>query len=144
MALVAQEGRPWPPPLGHRITEDADVEQIADTVVAIWLEIDQTLYPIIGHRGVAALYNRSLKLTAAAYPWLAMGHPGLMAAPDPAALKGALMQHTAADAAAGGSALFQTFHELLASLVGVPLTERLLSCVWASLSGASAAQDTSS
>lgn len=144
MTLVTQEGRPWPPPLGHRITEDVDVEQIADAVVAVWLEIDQTLHPIIGHRGVAALYNRSLKLTAAAYPWLAMGHPGLLAAPDPAALKGALMQHTATDAAAGGSALFQTFHELLASLVGASLTERLLSCVWASLSGAAAAQDTSS
>jgi len=43
---------------------------------------------------------------------------------DPAALKSMLAQRSSDEAAAGGSAFFQTFHDLLASLVGPSLTER--------------------
>lgn len=37
--------------------------------------------------------------------------------------------------------LFDTFHDLLASMVGPSLTERLLRFVWADGSGGSAAKD---
>jgi len=139
-----QEGRAWPAPLAGRVADDASAEQIAGAIVAIWQEIDESLHPIIGHRGVAALYNRSLHLTAAAYPWLAIGHQGVPAAVDAQALRAALVQQAAAEAAGGGVALFQSFHDLLASLVGAPLTDRLLHSVWARSPGASPAQDTSS
>ena len=141
--MEIQEGRPWPAPLGDRVADDASAEQIAAAIVVLWQEIDQSLHPIIGHRGVAALYNRSLHLTAADYPWLAVGHQGTSAAVDPSALKAALEQQAAAEAAAGGLALFQSFHGLLASLVGASLTDRLLRSVWARSAGASPAQDTS-
>ena len=85
--MARAAGRP-----GARTARDA--EQVADAIVAIWLEIDQALHPIIGHRGVAALYNRSLHLTAAAYPWLAMGQHGVPAAVDPSALRAALVQQS--------------------------------------------------
>jgi len=140
--LKSQESRPWPAPLADRVSDGADAEQVADAIVAIWLEIDQVLHPIIGRRGVAALYDRSLHLTAVVYPWLAVGQPGIPATVDPSALRAALVQLTAAEAAAGGSALFHTFHELLASLVGVSLTDRLLSSVWTHPQHASSAQDT--
>ena len=140
---VDHEGRRWPAPLADRVTYDASAEQVADAIVAICLEIDQTLHPTIGHRGVAALFNRSLSLTAAAYPWLARDQPGVLAAFDPSALKAALVQQSAAEAAAGGLALFQSFRELLASLVGASLTERLLRSVWAHPSSGPPAQDTS-
>jgi hypothetical protein len=144
MTPEGRERRAWPAPLAGRVADDASVEQIADAIVAIWQEIDQALHPIVGRRGVAALYNRSLHLTAAAYPWLAMGHRGLAAEVDPSALKGALVQQAAAEAAAGGMALFQTFHGLLAGLIGASLTDRLLRSVWARPAGTSPAQDTSS
>lgn len=144
MPLNSQEGRRWPAPLADRVTDGADAEQVADAIVAIWLEIEQALHPIIGHRGVAALYNRSLHLTAVAYPWLAIDQPAVPAAVDPSRLRAALVQQTAAEAAVGGSALFQTFHELLASLVGASLTDRLLRSVWTHSSPGSPAQDTSS
>jgi len=142
--MEIQEGRPWPAPLAGRVTDDASAEQIADAIAALWQEIDQSLHPIIGHRGVAALYNRSLLLTTADYPWLAIGHQGSAASVDPSALKAALAQQAAAEAATGGIALFQSFHDLLASLVGASLTDRLLHSVWARSAGASPAQDTSS
>lgn len=132
------------PPLGGRLVEGASAGQVADTVGAIWLEIDDALHPIIGRRGMAALYNRSLSLTAAAHPWLAAGYEGTLSAVDTAALKSALASQTAAEARAGGSALFQSFHGLLTSLVGASLTDRLLHPVWKHSAGPSSAQDTNS
>ena len=144
MPLKIQEDRQWPALLADRVTDGADAEQVADAIVAIWLEINQALHPIIGQRGMAALFNRSLHLTAVIYPWLAIDQPGFPAAVDLSALRAALGQQTAAEAAVGGSALFQTFHELLASLVGASLTDRLLGSVWTHSSPGSPAQDTSS
>ena len=142
--MEIQLRRPWPAPLAGRVRDDASAGQIADAIGAIWQEIDQSLHPVIGHRGVAALYNRSLHLAAADYPWLAMGHQGVLAAVDPSALKAALEQQAAAEAAIAGLALFQSFHDLLASLVGASLTDRLLHSVWDRSAGDSPAQDTSS
>jgi len=144
MPVQRQEDRPWPAPLVDRVAEDASAEQIAGAIVAIWQEIDQALHPIIGHRGVAALYNRSLHLTSAAHPWLTIGHLGATAAIDPSALQAALARQDAAEAAGGGIALFQQFRELLARLVGSGLTDRLLHSVWARSAGASPVQDTTS
>ena len=130
-----------PAPVDGRVKDDADAEQLADAIVAVWLDIDQALHPIIGRRGVAALYHRSLKLTAATHPWLAVGHAGAQAAVEPSALRAALVQRAPAEAAAAGGALFETFHGLLASLVGESLTQRLLHAVWDPSAGASPAQD---
>lgn len=132
------------PPLRDRVPEGASVGEVADAIAAIWLEIERELHPVIGHRGVAALYNRSLKLTIAAYPCLAPGYQGALDAVDPAALKAALMQQTAAEAAAAGDALFLAFHALLESLVGSSLTNRLLRSVWDQSSGVSPTQDSNS
>lgn len=132
-----------PAPLTGRVQDATDAEQLADALVAVWREIDQALHPIIGHRGVAALYSRSLMLTAAAYPWLAQGHAGALAAVDPTALRATLTQREHAEAAAAGSALFENFRGLLASLVGESLTQRLLHTVWDHTAGAPPAQEDS-
>lgn len=144
MPMECIDDPPWPEPLGGRLAVGADAEQVADAILAVWAEIDQALNPIIGHRGVAALYNRSLNLTAARYPWLAAGHQGVLAAVDLGALKAALAQRAPAEAAVGGSALLQSFHALLCSLVGASLTDRLLVSVWAQPAGAVPGQDTAS
>ena len=144
MTPASRDRRPWPAPLAGRVRDDASAGQIADAIAALWQEIDAALHPVIGHRGVAALYNRSLHLAAAGHPWLAIGHQGTPAAVDLSTLKAALEQQAAAEAAAGGLARFESFHDLLASLVGASLTDRLLHSVWARSAGASPAQDTSS
>ena len=123
---------------------DANAAQIADAMVATWHEIDAALTPIIGSKAVVALYKRSLHLTAKTHPWLAGTHEGVQATLDLAALKATLAQRSSADAALGGNALLQTFHQLLCSLVGPSLTERLLRPVWADPSSGPPAQDTKS
>jgi hypothetical protein len=128
--------------LSHRAGSEADAARIAEAAIAIWHEIDDALTPIVGPQGVVALYRRSLHLTVAAHPWVEGGIDGARAALDPAALKAVLAQRSSAEAAAGGSAFLQTFHELMASLVGPSLTERLLRSVWAPSSSGPPAQDT--
>lgn len=137
------DGEPSPP-LAGRLPAGATAGQVADAVGAIWLEIDQALHPILGRRGVAALYTRSLKLTVAAYPWLGPGYQRSLSVVDPAALRAAIAEQTGTEATAGATALFKSFHELLVSLVGASLTDRLLRSVWDHSSGAASAQDTNS
>jgi hypothetical protein len=143
MPLESRDARLWTAPLADRLAQDADAAQVANAVAAVWREIDAALYPIIGHGGVAALYNRSLNLTRTAFPWLGRADAGLLASVDPAALKDALAEQTVEEAAAGGSALLDTFRELLSSLIGPSLTDRLLRSVWAPSSGSPPAQDIS-
>ncbi len=140
--MQSPESRRLAEALVRRTGADADAARIADATLAIWNEIDDALTPIVGPLGVVALYRRSLHLTVAAHPWVEGGPDGAQAAPDPAALKAVLARRSSAEAVAGGSAFLQTFHELLASLVGPSLTERLLRSVWAPSSSGPPAQDT--
>ncbi len=81
---------------------------------------------MIGPRGSAALYERSLHLARADYLWLGAAceiaaEPGEF---DP--LRSALAQQTPGLAAAAQDRLFQIFIELLTDLIGASLTRRLL------------------
>jgi len=141
MPLKNKAGPTWQPPLAGRVPAGANVEQLADAVVTVWHDIDLALHPIIGHRGVAALFLRSLRLTAAVHPWLAGVQRDLATAIDVTALRAALLQQTFAEAAAAGTALFRSFEQLLASLVGIELTTQLLQSVWTHRASSPPAQD---
>ena len=145
MASTSAPARPWPEPLDRRLAAHGDVDagEVADAVLAVWHEIDQALHPIIGQRGVAALYDRSLALASTRHPWLASGHPVAPDAIDPSALYAALVNQPPAEAAAGGSALLQVFRDLLSSLIGTSLTDRLLREVWPRPTDPATAEDSS-
>lgn len=143
MPSVSPTVHRWHDTLTRRIHPDADAEQIADAIVVIWLEINQALHPIIGYRGVAALFNRSLKVTSREFPWLGEGHRGVMESVDASQLKATLLRQRPDVAVAGGIVLFITFHELLASLVGSSLTDQLLRAVWTQPSGTPPEQEDS-
>ena len=116
--------------------------QVAEVVVGAWAQIDAALTPVVGRRAVAMLHQRSLFLTAAAHRWLSETTEGLPETMDLDGLGVLLGQQTSVDAAAGGGASLQTFQDLLASLVGSPLTERLLRSIWANSLSGPAAKDT--
>ena len=140
--MISQEDRGIAAALAHRIGEDASAAQIAEAIVSTWQGIEAALSPVIGKRGVAALYERSLHLSGLSHPWLAATRESVQTTMDLPALKSALSQQSSANAAAAGGALLQTVYELLASLIGPSLTERLLDPVWARLSSGLPAQDT--
>lgn len=110
-------------------------------LASIWQEIDAVLSPIIGGPGVAMLYRRSHHLVGPAFPWLASASGDSQGGMDLEALDAALAAQDVVAAASACGVLLQTFHELLASLIGASLTEQLLLPVWANFSGGSAAQD---
>ena len=119
-----------PAPLAYRIDEASSAVQIAAVCGTLWQELDAALSPIIGGRGVAALGLRSLHLAGAQHPWLLEQLPGGPAALDSVWLVTLLGQRSRADAIAAGGAFFQTFRNLLSSLIGESLTEQLLRSVW--------------
>lgn len=129
--------------LAHRFEDRMDVGLISTGLVSLWQEIDAVLYPIIGQRGVAALYQRSLYLTAQTYPWLASSRDSTQASIDLTHLKSVSIHQQATDLILAGALLFKTFHELLVSLVGPSLTERLLRSVGDHLFSGPPAQDCS-
>lgn len=120
----------------------ADAGQIAARVVAACREVDAALAPVIGARGVAALFQRSVHLAAEAVPWLAGGGGAGPTGIDLPALESLLSARDAADAAVGGGRLLQQFDDLLASLIGPALTARLLRSVWDRLASPSSASET--
>jgi len=123
-----------------------DCAQTADLAIATWRKIDDALSPIIGHAGTAALFKRSLYLAGADQPALTAMAEVETAPGDFALLRETLAQQSSAHAAAAvQAALLQTFLDLLTSLIGSALTERLLRSVWDNKpSSGEAVQDTSS
>lgn len=116
--------------LAHRVETGADARQIADAIVSTWREIDATLSPVLGPQAVAMLYQRSVCIAAKSRPWLGdICENGRTLVPD--ALMAAFASQSTAAAAAGGYELLHAFHGMLASLIGLPLTERLLRFVCA-------------
>lgn len=139
--MDSQERSRLTAPLTHRVAEDADSHQIAAAIQALWTDIEAALQPIVGRRGVAALFKRTLHLAAARHSWLAPLMPGSDDAIDLSALAALFAAQAPAQASEAGSALFEIFRELLATLIGAPLSERLLQTVWSNSSSAAPAQD---
>jgi hypothetical protein len=109
--------------------DGADVLRIADSAVAVWRELDAVLSPIIGRRGVAALFKRSLLLTVPAHPSLIAAHWVVQPEGDFDSLRNSLKQQSVANAIATNGALLRQFVDLLTTLIGESLTERLLQSV---------------
>ena len=127
--------------LACHLTEGVSADVIADAACELWHGIDVSLSPIIGRQGVAALLKRSLHLTRTAYPALAAAASADIRPGDFRALRAVLAGQARAEAAALNAALLGTFYDLLSSLIGATLTERLLDPVWASPSSDAPAQD---
>ena len=124
------------------VSAGASSQEVAEVIAAAFQGIDQLLVPIIGQRGMAALYKRTLHLARPACPWLPVTPEGVPTGMDVATLTTELAKRTAADVAAAGTQLLQTFHALLTNLIGESLTERLLRPVWATILSGPSARDT--
>ncbi|MEP7296111.1 MAG: hypothetical protein ABI702_07975 [Burkholderiales bacterium] len=125
-------------------TANTDAERVADAAVARWREIDAALSPIIGLRGVAALFRRSVHVQQSAHPWLAGARVDADQVGDFAGLRAAFRGQLPQAASAANGALHQTFVDLLSGLIGPSLTERLIDPQFDLHANGPAVQDTSS
>ena len=112
--------------LGADVDGSVDPGAIANAVSAKLGEIETALVPLIGVRGVAALYKRSLFLALPAHPWLAATYDDVRHQMTLDTLRAALQDQARDTAIAGCQALLDTLEHLMVSLVGPSLTERLL------------------
>lgn len=106
---------------------------IADAVLGLWDQLASRLVPVIGARGVEALFDRALHLTGKTFPTFAACMAGgsvvrIVVSPESVIARIALCDP--AGAVEGGEELLVTFVDMLATLIGESLTERLLSTVW--------------
>ena len=108
---------------------------VVSSIIATCQDVDAALTPIIGPRGVAALFNRSIQLASLTHPLLTGTQSATPTTMDLALLKAQLAGQDPAEAAVAGAALLHTFRELLGTLIGVSLTEQLLHRAWSPMLG---------
>jgi hypothetical protein len=104
-----------------------DAAMVAGVVGRTWIDIESALSPVLGKRGVAALYKRSLHLSGPGHGWLSEIEEASTSVIDFDVLQKAFIGQGNAEATSAAIAMLKAFCELLISLVGVALTERLLS-----------------
>ena len=114
---------------------------VARSVVAVLRDLEAALSPVIGHRGVAALCQRSLHLSGRHHAWLGEVPFDPGAAVDLERVAQLLAGQPGDVARAAGDALIQGYHDLLISLLGASLTHQLVGEVWPGFAEAPAAQD---
>ncbi|PTN36323.1 hypothetical protein C6366_09655 [Desulfonatronum sp. SC1] len=109
----------------------ANAGAIAEATLKTWHQVSARLSPVIGERGVDALWGRSLYLTSAAYPWLSNVWDNVDSATMLSGLKACIASRDP-DAASGAShTLLANFVILLSNMIGEALVERLLGPMWA-------------
>lgn len=123
--------------LAHRVGGPPDASAVAEAILSIWRKVVAQLEPVIGGRGVDVIFERSLQMASAAFPWLAIAGAHEGSAALLASLKVRLEGREPNDAAEAGYTLLVAFTELLATMIGESLTVRLLEPVWVSTSPAS-------
>ena len=116
--------------LAERAGKSPDAKAIAQVTADIWQEVESPLVPVIGAKGVGVLFDRALHQTGMAFPWLRMAedHGSIVAALDTLRTCLAGQQETLATEAS--HSLLMNFTQLLATLIGEHLTERLLGSIW--------------
>ena len=107
-----------------------NTRDLAQPAITAWRQIAERLEPVIGARGVDALFARALHLTSRRIPWLATNAALGNSAEALAQLAVRLESQEASIAAAAGDLLLLTFTGLLANMIGEPLTGRLLGALW--------------
>ncbi|MDO8449123.1 MAG: hypothetical protein Q7T10_10010 [Rhodoferax sp.] len=105
-------------------------DKVADAAIGYWSRMATQIILIVGDAGFDSLYARSVFLSQASYPWLATSSGASQTAPRFADLKTSLEAQTPAIAGEANSLLLITFTDILASLVGGPLTARILESAW--------------
>jgi hypothetical protein len=117
--------------LAQRQGRDPGSGAIAEAALGLTREVAGCLAPLIGSRGVDALVSRSLQLTVPVFPWLGLtGEPG-DGMGSLANVKARLEVRDPMAVTEASVALLVTFTDLLVTMIGASLTDRLLGPIWA-------------
>lgn len=128
---MATNDAQWPQ-LIHRAVARSTGDA-ADIAIQLWQPLAFQLTLVIGEGGFNSLYARSYYLTREAFPWLMADDPDDAAYPADSRfsdLKISLEGQSASEANKASHMLLLTFTNILASLIGEPLTTSILNSAW--------------
>lgn len=103
---------------------------LAKRSAQLWAAIADELMPIVGDRGLIALFNRCIDICGTTFPWLRKAPARSSPTRCFDTLGAQLSECEPADGLAASRALFGTFHDLLLMLIGEPLVDGVLEAVW--------------
>lgn len=106
------------------------IGEVPEIALQLWQPLSSQLISIIGEGGFSSLYDRSLYLTRAAFPWLAAGKPLHSIDSRFSELKVSLAKSGTTEASKASHMLILKFTDILASLIGEPLTIDILGSAW--------------
>lgn len=113
----------------QRAGPDPDTIAVATAVLNTWQQMAMRLAPVIGVRGASVLFARALHLASLTFPWLSSDDE------PPERLEAILRERLEAQRVAisfeAGCTVLQVLAQLVSDLIGAPLSERLLTPVWA-------------
>lgn len=101
-----------------------------ETAISLWRQVAAQVTSIVGDGGFESLYDRSVFLTQARFPWLSDLTDSAPTEQRFERLQTHLEEQTPATAADANALLLTTLTDLLASLIGEPLTARILESAW--------------
>lgn len=110
-------------------------EKFADDAVNMWELLATQLVLIIGDSGFSSIYARSVFMCHASYPWLKGSALSPYGKHRFAELKSSLQGQRPEEASAANRLLLIRFTDILASLIGELLTERILRSAWSQAAG---------
>lgn len=105
-------------------------EKFADDAVNLWELLATQLIFVIGEAGFSSIYARSVFVCHASYSWLEASALSPYGKHRFAELKSSLQGQRPEEASAANRLLLITFTDILASLIGELLTERILRSAW--------------
>lgn len=111
--------------------DQGDAKALAVAAVVSWEKLTSRLMPLLGADSVYLIYRRSLDLNKAIYPWLPMASTSTVFKTRFNELRLSLEAQTVEDILHATAALLYTFLEVLAALIGEPLTTVFLRSAFA-------------
>lgn len=117
----------------NKSTDAPDPSDGSRRLLQPWRRIAQHLCPLIGESGFCALFGRAIHVVGPEHAWLAPEQP--CRAPEQlfASLEERMALVDSERSAAANEALLRTFTQLLATLIGERLTQRLLESATATM-----------
>lgn len=121
----------------HRVIQSLVAPQagasVADISIALWESLAGELGLIIGNGGFLPLYLRSVQLSAVRFPSLSLAGAAAASTSEKsrfASLRTSFEGQGSAEASEASAALFNTFIDMLARLIGEALTLGILRSAW--------------
>ncbi|NOT10408.1 MAG: hypothetical protein HOP23_00995 [Methylococcaceae bacterium] len=117
----------------HLIIKDVIAQLIKndeDVVMNLWEPLATQIISIVGEGGFNSLFLRTIYLNQATFPWLAVSLLSTQTNQQLMNLKMNLDKQAPAQLCEANSVLLITLTDILASLIGEPLTIRILQLAW--------------